>query len=343
MHVSPFATPLVLINLSFVILISWHVYSTEIQESRLNGVLLVVAFLISTILTPFILKGTGATNAGENFLFSIGSLFFTGILVIILVLVIRNYMICRKQPDLKEERDYEQFLKEIEVMDDGYRDWSRKVLHVVIAVVPLIIHVAVNAVDQFFKENDLFQDLGITGPSAARGINLLVFWGFSYMITLQDLFRFHAFHCIPGWGVRWLKVSLEKKEFKSFIASVPLLMGVVPFMLAPLDAFLAVMLNCSLADAASSIVGRNVGKHHIKLGRKKTWEGVTGGALVSFSVTFIVIFPFHLGIWSRVLGMSVLVACSYAMLDAVNESIDDNYVNTFILGGIIILLHWLIF
>nr|MDO8118025.1 hypothetical protein [Candidatus Sigynarchaeota archaeon] len=344
MYLSLFSIPIITINAAFCIAVTWHAiiarHNPRLVHSIKDAILLSVSYGISAFFTPVILKWGGTTGPGEDFLFIIGTIFFSLVLAILFLIVGRNFVICKYHPEQRISCDYEAFLEGlVGRVESVARDNSRKVLHVVISVAPIIIYNICFSLDALFKSQGIMQEFGVSGLVAGRGVNLLVYWGFSYMATMEDMYRLHAFHCIPRWGRRWLGASLERKEWHTFTAAVPFLLGHIPFLLAPLPVFFTISFMASLGDAAGSVFGKRFGKHAIRKSGKKTYEGLLAGVFVTFFCGIIL----NTVIFTRnIMGgllYSLIVANVFGFLDACNYKIDDNFINTFVIGTI----AWLIY
>jgi CDP-diglyceride synthetase len=336
MFVSIFAWPLVAINASFVLAIGWHLRTKPSSWPSSNGLILIVLYCFSAVLTPFLLAGSGATEAGANLLYMVGDVFFGGILATLALLVLRNRAVCKASPTEKKKRDYEAFQEGILQRQETKRqDFWRKIFHLIVPVASIVMYAVLASIQRFnFIPGKSMLTFGVTWIAAGRGVNLLMLWGFSWMITLEDLFRMHAFHCLPGWGRSWLASSIREKELHDFTDAIPLILGMVPFLLAPFNVFYSMAFVATLADAASSSVGMRFGKHRIAwLARKKTWEGVAGGTAMAFSVVLIVQVLFGAPVFQAIL-LALLVAGVYAAFDAGIERISDNFLNTLVLGAI---------
>ncbi len=344
-YISPYAFPISFFNGIFVFALLWHIMKTKFAESRRDGLFLACAYLISAIVTPLILTGAGTTDAGQDFLFFLGTLFFSGVLATLLMIVGRNYLISKKRPDSKKALTFERFLQELPTNDNTRRDNSRKILHIIISVSPIIVYAIAYCADAYFKSQNLFQEYGVNNLGAGRGVNILIYWGFSYMITLQDLFCLNAFYCLPGWGRRWLHYSLESKEHHTFVAAVPFLLGHVPFLMAPFAVFFSMTFVASVGDASSSVFGKRFGKHHLPHNQKKTWEGLAAGMIVSFAAVLIVNLYLDPANLFLAFSMAAILASVYGIFDARITRVDDNILNTFILGAIAwisyIVLSWI--
>ncbi|OLS15705.1 MAG: hypothetical protein RBG13Loki_0664 [Promethearchaeota archaeon CR_4] len=328
------ALPIIFINAGFVVVLLWHGKKTKVPESRRDGFFLAGTYALSVVITPFLLNDTGCTNAGQDFLFLLGTLFFGSVLSLLVIIVVRNRVINNRNPRSKEELTYERFLAAIPVGDDTRRDISRKVLHIIISVTPIIVYAIVFNADAFFKSQNILQEYGVSGLGAGRGVNVLIYWGFAYMVTFEDLFRLNAFYCLPGWGRTWLRFSLEQKERLTFVAAVPFLLGHAPFLMAPFPVFFSMTFVASVGDAASSMVGKRFGIHFFPRNHKKTGEGLAAGMIVSFIAVLLVNLYFDLANWITAFGMATILACVYGIFDIWVTKFDDNLTNTFILGAI---------
>ncbi|MHA1698226.1 MAG: hypothetical protein ACTSWN_05240 [Promethearchaeota archaeon] len=346
MYFPKYSIPLILINIFFMIFIVCFISSIHREQwalkssVKLDGFLLAIGYLVSAILTPFLLQQTDATPSGQEFLFLIGTCWFAGLLTTLFTIVSRNHLICKKAPHLKQERKYEDFLKKIKFCaNEKKRDFSRKALHFIMPPSSILVYFIVHVFDSYFISRGMWQEFGVHYLSIGRGINILIFWSFSYMITLQDIFRLKYFHCLPGWGKTWLSSSMREKEYWTFVASSAFLLGHIPFLLAPFTVFYTISTVASIADAASSLVGLRLGKHKIPWLKRKTIEGVIGGSLAAFICAFIVYLTFNGAQLTTALIFSTSVLIMYGLIDAINEKLNDNFLNTFVLGACI----WLIF
>ncbi|MBN2149838.1 MAG: hypothetical protein JW839_00200 [Candidatus Lokiarchaeota archaeon] len=343
MYVSPFSIPLVAVNVAFVVALAWHARASKVLESRRDAVLLAMGFGTSAISTPFILKLGGTTGPGEDLLYNIGTIFFGAVLATLLVIVARNHVICKKKPEQRAQLTYDKFLGSLPTDDEKRRDNSRKVLHCVISVSPIVVYAICLNADAYFKSMGIMQEYGVTGIVAGRGVNLIIYWGFSYMATMEDLARLNAFHLIPGWGRTWLRTSIEAKEHRTFTAAVPFLIGHVPLLLAPLPAFFSTSFVASIGDAAGSVFGKRFGKHKLPGGSKKSWEGLAAGMVVSFVAVLVVNLAFEPGAPAKAIIMATAIAGFAGLFDAAVTKVDDNYMNTFVLGGIAWVLYLVLF
>ncbi len=339
MYVSPYSIPLVLVNTAFVVALAWHARASKALESRRDAVLLAMGFAVSAVVTPFILKFAGCSDAGEDLLYNIGTIFFGSVLATLAIIVVRNHIICKKKPEQKARLLYEDFLAALPTGDEKRRDNSRKILHCVISAAPIIVYAICLNADAYFKSMGIMQEYGVTGLVAGRGVNLIIYWGFSYMATIEDLARLNAFHLIPGWGRAWLRTSLEAKEHRTFTAAVPFLIGHVPLLLAPLPAFFSTSFVASIGDAAGSVFGKRFGKHKLPGSTKKSWEGLAAGMLVSFTAVFVVNLAFDPVNVIQAIVMATVIAGVEGIFDATVTKVDDNYMNTFVLGAIAWVLY----
>ena len=231
-------------------------------------------------------------------------------------------------------------MKEIQSRDDGIRrDFSRKILHVIVSSSMVIIYMVATSFDNYFKSIDLFQNLGVTVQAGIIGLIICVFWGFSYMFTLQDLFRLNAFHCIPGWGRTWIKTSLRKKECYNFSASSSILLGQVPFLMAIPPIFFTISFIATASDAAASTIGMRFGKHKIGINKDKSYEGLIAGMIMTFACGMLVNVFFFPGKILQVILLSAILTAIYGGFDVHIKKVNDNFFFTIVLG----LITWFLY
>ncbi len=118
------------------------------------------------------------------------------------------------------------------------------------------------------------------------------------------------------------------------MAAVPFLLGHIPFLMAPFAVFFSMTFVASVGDASSSVFGKRFGKHHLPHNQKKTWEGLIAGMIVSFAAVLIVNLYLDPANLIMTFGMATILACVYGIFDAFVTRVDDNILNTFILGAI---------
>jgi len=94
----------------------------------------------------------------------------------------------------------------------------------------------------------------------------------------------------------------------------------------------------SFGDAAANIVGRKWGKH--KLRGPKTWEGLLGGAVVSYIISFLFLI-YEQPLVAQSLAVPAIVALAgtitFCFVDYFTPVISDNLLNAFLSGSIMVI------
>ena len=106
--------------------------------------------------------------------------------------------------------------------------------------------------------------------------------------------------------------------------------------------FFSTSFVASIGDAAGSVFGKRFGKHKLPGGTKKSWEGLAAGMLVSFTAVLVVNLAFDPAGWIAAIAMAAAVAGCAGLFDAKVTRVDDNYMNTFVLGAIAWVLYLLL-
>ncbi|MFX0103754.1 MAG: hypothetical protein ACFFCS_29600 [Candidatus Hodarchaeota archaeon] len=349
MYISPFSIVLMAYNLLFILGIAWQLFfnkkTKEWKEFGImeEGLVLLVQYCVSLVITPFILNFSGADNKGKDVLYLIGIVFFGLELLVLFFILARNYVICKKNPSEKDKRQYEQCVEEIHSRNDELkRDFSRKILHVIVSVSLVLVNIIATELDKYYKSIDLFQGLGVTARAGIIGLTICVFWGFSFMFTLQDLVRLNIYYTVPGWGRSWITNSLRKKECYSFSASSSILLGLVPFLMAPHPVFFTISFISTASDAASSTIGMRFGKHKIGINKDKSYEGLIAGIIMTFVCVVLVNLFFFPAKILQIMLLTTIITAIYGLFDASIKKVNDNFMNTIVLGFITWVLHNLI-
>ena len=85
-----------------------------------------------------------------------------------------------------------------------------------------------------------------------------------------------------------------------------------------------------------------LGKHKLPGRDKKSWEGLAAGMLVSFIAVLLVNLAFEPTGWIAAIVMAAAVAGFEGLFDARVTRVDDNYMNTFVLGAIAWVIYLLL-
>ena len=108
-----------------------------------------------------------------------------------------------------------------------------------------------------------------------------------------------------------------------------MVLSLVPTLFLPFGVFTAVALIATLGDGAASIFGLRFGRIHIPKSSNKTLVGYISGFIVSFGISFIVLWLFeqHTLNISKILIISLVGATVFLIVDFLNLKVDDNILN----------------
>jgi dolichol kinase len=321
----------------------YHVLSRwknpEKQASKYSEILYVFYF---AVLGYYVLRLFEEAPVRSGYIFH-GILLVFIIAVVFWLLVINvlpNYRAVQKNPTLRQTRNYEQFIIEVNqkytkgTKDDVVKDFSRKILHFIQFTGIVIIHVAA------FEFASVYAPLGINPFSMRNFLYVMIASFFIFMFMVADLYRMTNFSYLPDWAHRWYAKSLEpRNETWTYNAAAPILLANLLFThpIVPVPVFLSATFISCVADALASMVGKFYGRHKlIHFGRfpHKSYEGLLAGMIASFiGVTIIFLaFPIAgLSSW-QLLGCGVFAMVTFLYTDAFARYIGDNVLNSLISG-----------
>jgi len=266
--------------------------------------------------------------------------------------ILFTYLLVKKHPELRTERDYQKFIDQIthkydpieakDKKDDIIKDLSRKVLHFIQFTCIVLIHVFAPNV------NSLFPHLGFSAVMIRNYIYIVIASFFIFMFMVADLYRITNFAYLPDWAHKWYAKSLEpRNELWSFNAAAPILLANLVFIypIIPTAVMLSATFISCVADALASMVGKFWGKRKLKnLGNhpNKSYEGLLAGMLSSGLGTFIIFTIFPIANISPLIALAcgIFAMVVFFYTDAFATKIGDNVLNSLLSGsGFLLLLY----
>lgn len=274
-------------------------------------------------------------------------LVFIAILFWVWVLnVLVTFIRIKRRPELlnidaEPCRDFDTYFSRLESQyerdtgkKDIIKDLSRKMLHFIIIAVVVISH------EYAFSMTDTLASLGMTPLAGRNFVYFAAAFAFILMFTSEDILRVYNFKLLPDWALKWIDKSLELKSEKyTYISSVPFLLSLMIFLLAPFQVLLCASVVSCISDSLASIVGKSFGRHKLKgfgFFPEKSWEGLIAGALSAF-VGVCLVFEFYpmAGVtlpWQ--LGFAGIATVSFIYADCFARYLVDNINNTVLPGAI---------
>jgi dolichol kinase len=333
-----YCLPTSLIFLSYFILTL--VYILENRKIKIenhlfvNELLIALLLLIAGILYPFIYRfhSPGLSVNSLNYLWLSTSIIFLIEMGFLVITLIHNTIISKRNPEIMAERDYSKFCEKFNNnwKDDLKSELGRKVLHLFTCFVIFFFWTLGLVLDDV----GILTQWGLDNYSFSFWLIVTVGYGFVIMFQVADLARLTKFYMIPKWAKRWY-MDMKQCELNTFVASTPLVLSFTPFIFAPFPIFAAVALITTGADAMACIIGKKYGKHSLKTNSKKTVEGFIAGGLTTFVIVLTLSLLYHP--WmpvsiEKILLMSLVATLFFLLVDAFAKNISDNILNPFLTG-----------
>ena len=306
------------------------------QHNLHNTVFAMCLWITAGILYPFYYS----TYNQQIAWFQAVSLFFIVFVtpLIIFLILFYQYLLVKKNPEIKQKRNINIFLEEYDRRNEGkeytYKtDLHRKALHLFPATVIMFILIfAIYMWDGMWNQNIVW---GISGEDYGRFLMLtagfsgiIIFAALDY-VRLSYIFKKSTiYHLLPDNVEELLGKAMKRREIFEFTKPASLVLAMAPTFIFPFGVFSAAALIATLGDGAASVIGMRFGKKHFPKNSSKTIMGYIGGFLASFGISIpcLLIFDAHLGI-SKILIIAFAGACVFFIVDLLNLDIDDNMLN----------------
>ncbi|MFX0106478.1 MAG: hypothetical protein ACFE75_13460 [Candidatus Hodarchaeota archaeon] len=301
-----------------------------------NELLIALLFLIAGILYPFMYSfhSPYLSETVLNYLWLFTSIFLLIEMGFLIITLIYNTIISKRNPEIMAERDYSKFCDKFNNnwKDDLKSELGRKFLHLFTCFVIFF----------FWTLGTILNDLGVLNQwgldnySFSFSLTITIGYGFVIMFQVADLARLNKFYMIPKWAKRWYR-DMKQCELDTFVASTPLVLSFTPFIFAPFPIFAAVALITTGADAMACIIGKKYGKHSLKKSSKKTVEGFIAGGVTTFVIVLIIFLLYYPWMTKpitieKIILMSLVATLFFLLVDAYSKNISDNILNPFLTG-----------
>ncbi|MFX1442867.1 MAG: phosphatidate cytidylyltransferase [Promethearchaeota archaeon] len=328
-----------------------HIIKTWNSENKngykkLNEVIYALLTVAFALFYPFIILRFGGNKQGIIFpnavdeLSFLGNIFIVGVMIGVSFWGISAKLRTIRNPELLiEQHNYELFCKEFLEKYSERSQIKRRITHILPgAVVGLCIII----VYYFF-----FDLLGSAWIDYAMFIIIIIGIDFALTFIAQDLIRLFDFSYMPPTAIKMCKAGLTPDELDSFSSTSIMVFSFGPFIFFIFPIFFIVILITSVADAMASMIGILSGnkKHHFPKSTNKSIEGYIGGFIFTFICTvFAVVFSnhFQLSNWGLELTLFIafMLSIVFVLIDLLTSKIElqDNYLNPFIIGFVLILI-----
>lgn len=316
----------------------------------LNEVLHGVMWFAGAAIYPF--AYSPAIDPGVRDVFNwFSSIAMVFIFLVILVIIGRQKLLVARDPSLKATRCYDRFAEAFGTTYTLRKDVMRKAFH---AFIPAFV------LSTYLLGVMLVNVLALSLVSGHDlGIFFIINCGFGglFLFSAADTIRLSCFfekegasifHLLPTTVLNILTKRMHAKELVTFVPTVLILLGFIPFLPAPFAVFATVSLIASCSDAIASIAGKAFArsrpnrlvfpKPSYRYFKNKNVAGYVAGAGVTFLIAWamLAVFP-AAGIdgWQHLL-VALVVALVFLLVDVSSLDINDNLLNSLACGGIML-------
>ena len=320
------------------------------EHNIINSIIIFFLWILAGLLYPFIYS----TDNSRIQWFQALSTFFICICTpgIIFLILYYQHRVIKRNPELKNKRDFNVFLKNYDqkiISDEKSKfktDVYRKVLHLFPAAVIILLWVfAVYIWTHTWNADEIW---GIDGEDFGRFLiftagfsGILVFTTLDY-VRLSYIFEKHSiFHLLPDNVSNLLEKSLKRNELFEFTRPAAMVLAFVPIFFFPFGIFAAAALIATIGDGAASLVGIKLGKHHFPKKSEKTVIGYIAGAMASFGISIFILWIFENNLlYLKIILIALGGAITFFIIDILNLRIDDDILNPLCCATIMVLLYY---
>lgn len=342
--------PVMILCFLVVIMMIYHIIRTWNSEDKsaskkINEIIYTLVTLAFGIYYPFIIIKLGGSRKGIvlgtaiDEITLLGNIFIFGVMMGIAAWGISAKIRTMKNPELlKEQNNYDFFCKKFLEEYPERSKMQRRITHILPVVTVILIIVL------FYFIQGL---LGDSWSSYAIFFVIIIGVDFALTFSIEDLIRLFDFSYMPPNAVRMCNAGLTPDELDTFSSTSVMVFSFGPFVFLSFPIFFIILLITSVADAMASIIGIKIGekKHRFPKSTDKSIEGYVGGFVFTFICTiFGVVFSnfFGLSNWSIELALflAIILSIVFVLIDIITSKIElqDNYLNPFITGIVIILV-----
>ncbi len=318
-----------------------------------NSFLISLLWIVAGIVFPlFFIRNTSQVKWFEGLAFQIICIYAP--LLILFILYYQYQFVLKKKPFLRKERRIDNFINSFTLMDLKNlnnrktalkTDIHRKAFHLLPAVIIIFLWLfAVYIWDGMWNADQFWgisgQEYGLFLILTVGYTGVIIFAALDYLRLSHIFNKWNFYHLIPTCISNTLGKTLKKNEVYEFTRPVALVLSLVPTLFLPFGVFTAGALISTLGDGAASIFGLKFGRINLPKSSNKTLIGYIFGFLVSFGISFFVLWLFEQQAYSifHTIMISFSGALTFLIIDILNLKIDDNILNPIFCSYIMILV-----
>ncbi len=311
------------------------------EHNFVNSLIIFLLWILAAILYPHFYS---TSNAKIIFFQMLSTIFICCItpLILALILLYQYQFVIKKNPDIKQKRNIESYLRNFDKFNNEIEDIRaynlstdihRKALHLIPAGIIIFLWVfAVYIWAGIWKSDQIW---GISGEDFGRFLiftvgfsGILVFATLDYVRLSYIFEKRNIYHFLPGMVSDLLSKTIKRREIYEFTKPAALVLAFVPVFFFSFGIFAAAALIATLGDGAASIFGMRFGKRNFPKNSKKTVIGYFAGFLASLivSMTALWIFESEL-VLIKIIVIALGGAIMFLVIDLLSLKIDDNILN----------------
>ena len=299
------------------------------EHNLSTSIATVLLWIFASISYPYLIQKAEGSLPNYEFHSFFWIVIFTPFCIFIILFY--QYTLLKKKPELREKRqpkNLEIILKNTGDEGDNYStyvDLKRKLLHLVPAVLIIVLYF-----------------LGIRIMNVNLSYYLIITVGYLgiYVFAMLDLVRFswltgstRYYELLPNNVLELMTSAMKPKELIEFIKSSALILAMIPVFFFDFGIFVATALIATIGDGCASIFGKTFGKKKFPRNSPKTVIGYIAGFLGSLclALTSILIFQPEY-VMEKTVFLSFTAAILFFLVDISNARIDDNILNSIVIG-----------
>lgn len=305
------------------------------EHSFATSISTVILWIFAAIAYPFlILKAEGSM---ENH--TLHSFFWIVVFTpfAIFCILFYQFILLSKKPELRDSRKPENLEKKLAAHGnegqsyDFYVDLKRKVLHLIPALLIIGLYY-----------------LGIMIKDTSMSFYLIITVGYAgiFAFAMLDLLRFSwlfgttkYYELLPSKIFNTLTETMKPRELVEFIKSAAMILAMIPILFFDFGVFVSTALISTVGDGCASVFGKAWGKKNWPKNSPKTIVGYIAGILASCSLTLFSLLVFQPDYSSiKIILLCIASGVLFFIVDISNSKIDDNILNSIVIGFILGLL-----
>ena len=302
------------------------------EHSFATSISTVLLWIFAALAYPVLLDRANSAVENVDIHSCFWIVFFTPFAIFFILFY--QFLLLRRKPELRLLRKPENLEARLKSQGnegkeyDFYVDLKRKVLHLIPAL--LIIGL-------YF--------LGIMIKDVSMSYYLIITVGYSgiFAFAMLDLLRFSwlfgttkYYELLPNKIFETLTATMKPKELVEFIKSAVMILAMVPILFFDFGIFVSTALISTVGDGCASVFGITWGTRNWPTTSPKTIVGYIAGAVSSSSLALISLLIFSAYYSAeKIILLSIISGVLFFMVDFSNSKIDDNILNSIVIGSIL--------